>query len=157
MESEDFNLPSVARLELLSRIRGKIEYALVKPSFWAICHFADLHKLENLVQGNAEVLILLQSTAVQLVLQYRCKDGTQPDTPFDTCSNLICLQPGYHRWWSEGRFALKPVHVSGDKRELVCAFYWQPHYKHDDKVDLLLTPKSSHGLDCLGDGYKIWR
>ena len=77
-------------------------------------------------------------------------DPQHPDTGVESCFNLICLSPNAHKYWGNGRFALKPLKLSDDEKELTVQFFWQPQYNHklDDYVDLLREPLSSEGLDC---------
>lgn len=78
-------------------------------------------------------------------------DPQHPDTGVESCFNLICLAPSAHMIWDKGRFALKPLELSDDEKELTVQFFWQPQYKHkpDDRVDLLREPLSSEGLNLI--------
>ena len=57
------------------------------------------------------------------------RDANKPETPTDGCDNLICLSPTMHRWWNDGRFALKPISVFPDEKEVTMQFYWQPIFQ----------------------------
>jgi len=67
------------------------------------------------------------------------------DEPF----NLTCLAPHAHDVWSGGDFALKPLELSSDNRELTVQFFWQVRNKYEleSRIDLLAEPASSKGLD----------
>jgi hypothetical protein len=71
-----------------------------------------------------------------------------PDTGIEACFNLISLCPDAHWYWNKGRFALKPLEISDDKKKLTVQFFWQPQYSHENKdpVDLLEEPLSSRDL-----------
>jgi hypothetical protein len=75
-------------------------------------------------------------------------DPNHPDTGFEACFNLISLSPSAHWHWNKGRFALKPLEMSDDKKKLIVQFFWQPQYSHGnmDLVDLLEEPLSSRDL-----------
>ena len=84
-------------------------------------------------------------------------DLSKPELAIDSCDNLISLNAHAHILWNDGSFALKPVRLSDDKKELEIQFFWQPLYKHPDKVDLLQTPYSSEGLEDLGSDVFLCR
>ena len=75
-------------------------------------------------------------------------DPDNPDTGAEACFNLISLSPSAHLHWNKGRFALKPLEISGDKKKLTVQFFWQPQYSHGSKdpIDLLEEPLSSKDL-----------
>lgn len=81
-------------------------------------------------------------------------DPQHPDTGFESCFNLICLAKHAHGYWNSGRFALKPLSLSDDEKDLTVQFFWQPQYDHkyNDRVDLLKEPLSSEGLKFLKKG-----
>jgi HNH endonuclease len=86
-------------------------------------------------------------------------DPQNPDTGVEACSNLISLAPHAHDMWVRGLFALKPLAISTDRRELAVQFFWQPQgkYKSDDRINLLAEPTSSEGVNLVGDGYFLHR
>jgi hypothetical protein len=61
---------------------------------------------------------------------------------------LGALRRDAHDMWNKGIFALKPLELSADKRQLTIQFFWQPQYNHQlgSHVDLLKEPLSSKGL-----------
>jgi len=75
-------------------------------------------------------------------------DPNHPDTGVEACFNLISLSASAHWHWNKGRFALKPLEMSDDKKKLTVQFFWQPQYSHGNKdpVDLLEEPLSSRDL-----------
>ena len=48
MTSEDFNIPSPTRVELLKQIKHILENENVVPAFWAACQVADIEALRLL-------------------------------------------------------------------------------------------------------------
>ena len=85
-------------------------------------------------------------------------DLNHPDTGIEACFNLISLGPSAHWHWNKGRFALKPLEMSDDKKKLTVQFFWQPQYSHGSKdpVDLLEEPLSSRGLGFAEKGKKYF-
>ena len=84
-------------------------------------------------------------------------DAVNPEEAIDSCENLISLNAYAHIIWNDGSFALKPVGVSPDKKELDLLFFWQPHHRPPQKIDLLLIPPSSKQLDCCGPKRFLFR
>jgi hypothetical protein len=85
------------------------------------------------------------------VAEWRNKIFPNPnhsDTGVEACFNLISLGAEAHWHWNNGRFALKPLEISDDKKKLTVQFFWQPQYSHGNKdpVDLLQEPLSSRDL-----------
>ncbi|KAJ5817767.1 hypothetical protein N7447_007775 [Penicillium robsamsonii] len=67
--------------------------------------------------------------------------------PYDTelCENLLCLCPNAHRLWGSCYFALQPLHLRDDGKELITRFYWLPEVtRHkvqvQDKPSISLHP-----------------
>ena len=92
------------------------------------------------------------------IMRWRNKIFPDPSNPAfggEACFNLICLTPDAHAKWNKGIFALKPLKLSGDKKELTVRFFWQPQYdyKPGDRIDLLTKPTSSKGLKGIGTDY----
>ncbi|KAK2812732.1 hypothetical protein FQN50_001061 [Emmonsiellopsis sp. PD_5] len=78
------------------------------------------------------------------------RDPADPTTvSIDGCSNLLCMRGDLARCFSRSQFALRPVSLSEDKKELVVELYWQPQAPHTftDEVDILQLPCSSRDLD----------
>ncbi|KAJ5421085.1 hypothetical protein N7465_003604 [Penicillium sp. CMV-2018d] len=44
----------------------------------------------------------------------------------ELCENLLCLCPNAHRLWGACYFALQPLHLHDDGKELITRFYWLP-------------------------------
>lgn len=44
----------------------------------------------------------------------------------ETPENLMCLSPTLHRCHANGRFALQPIKMSEDEKQLTLRFYWLP-------------------------------
>ena len=42
----------------------------------------------------------------------------------DACHNLLCLSASAHRYFESAYFALKPISISDDEKELVVQFFW---------------------------------
>ncbi|PGG95396.1 hypothetical protein AJ79_10083 [Helicocarpus griseus UAMH5409] len=67
--------------------------------------------------------------------------------PKDGCFNMISLNKHLHSLWGAGRFALRPMEISADHKELKVEFHWQPKPSHGtEEIDLLTEPASSRGL-----------
>ncbi|KIX02871.1 uncharacterized protein Z518_08814 [Rhinocladiella mackenziei CBS 650.93] len=68
-------------------------------------------------------------------------------------TDLISLDAGVHMKWTKGLFALKPLRLSSDRRQLTVQFFWQVpgDYNIDSRVDLPTEPTSSKGLDIVGN------
>jgi hypothetical protein len=82
-----------------------------------------------------------------------------PDVGVERCFNLISLTPTAHDIRNMGRFALKPLELSPDRKKLTVQFFWQVSggYKIKSRIDLLTKPASSEGLDFVGDEYWLTR
>ncbi|PGH11409.1 hypothetical protein AJ79_04910 [Helicocarpus griseus UAMH5409] len=71
--------------------------------------------------------------------------------PKDGCFNMISLDKHPHALWGAGRFALRPIKISADLKELKVEFYWQPKPSHEtEEIDLLTEPATSRGLYKYG-------
>ncbi|KAJ5945244.1 hypothetical protein N7516_005412 [Penicillium verrucosum] len=46
----------------------------------------------------------------------------------ELCENLLCLSPDAHRLWGACYFALQPLHLRDDGKELITRFYWLPEF-----------------------------
>jgi hypothetical protein len=86
-------------------------------------------------------------------------NSQNPDIGVERCFNLISLSPNAHDMWNRGLFALKPLKLSRNRKELTVQFFWQVPGNHDIKsrIDLLTEPTSSEGLEIVGDGYFLNR
>ncbi|CAI7625508.1 unnamed protein product [Penicillium glandicola] len=73
---------------------------------------------------------------------------TQPESPVNDCTNLICLRRDLRSAWSNGLFALRPHRINDDKTEMEIEFYWQPKPDHKlfDAVDLSKEPISTKNV-----------
>src|SRR4051794_32089912 len=67
------------------------------------------------------------------------------------CFNQISLTPTAHGMWTRGEFALKPLELSSNRKELTVQFFWQVpgNYKIKSQIDLLTEPASSKGLEVI--------
>ena len=85
------------------------------------------------------------------------RDPFDPSVSLDGCHNRICLDPATHDSWIRGSFALRPVAVSEDEKQLTAQFYWQskPLHSRFDQVEVLQAPPSSKGL-IHGDGDMLY-
>lgn len=50
-------------------------------------------------------------------------DPNNPSTSLDDCFNLISLSAYEHAMWKKGLFALKPLALSDDKKQLTLQFF----------------------------------
>jgi len=86
--------------------------------------------------------------------------GSQnPDIGVQRCFNLISLSPDAQVKWNKGLFALKPLNLSRDRKELTVQFFWQVPGNYDigSRVDLLTEPTSSEGLEIVTNGHCLPR
>ena len=76
-------------------------------------------------------------------------NAEKPETGVDEPFNLISLGRDAHDMWNDGEFALKPLELSSDNKELTVQFFWQVLNKYDQesRMDLLTEPASTKGLD----------
>ncbi|EEH04553.1 conserved hypothetical protein [Histoplasma capsulatum G186AR] len=104
--------------------------AAAVPPFWKLLHF--FFEPDRLNRWRAEIF----------------KDPSNPTQTADGCHNMICLSPIAHEMWSRGQFALRPVSMSDDCKELTVKFYWQPKPPHDRfaSVNIQMAPNSSRDL-----------
>lgn len=104
------------------------------PSFWKLLHF--FFEPDRLNRWRAEIF----------------KDPSNPTKASDGCHNMICLSPMAHSLWARGLFALRPVSMSNDCKELTVQFYWEstPSHGRFDSVDILESPDSSRDLVQVG-------
>lgn len=63
----------------------------------------------------------------------------------ELCENLLCLAPHVHRLWVDCYFALQPLHLHDDGKELITRFYWLPEVMREtvqvqDKPSIPLHP-----------------
>jgi hypothetical protein len=86
-------------------------------------------------------------------------DSQNPDIGVEGCFNLISLSPDAHLMWTKGLFALKPLKLSRDRKELTVQFFWQVPGNYDlgSRIDLLREPTSSEGLDLVANGCWLTR
>jgi len=91
------------------------------------------------------------------VFESLCLQAESPNTGVDEPFNLICLTRDAHDMWNKGLFALKPLELSDDNKELTVQFFWQvPNkYELENRIDFLTPPASSKGLN-EGGGRRLF-
>jgi hypothetical protein len=72
----------------------------------------------------------------------------------ELCENLLCLCPNAHRYWGACYFALQPLHLRDDRKELITRFYWLPKVtphivQVQDKPSIPLHPYSKSLSICF--------
>ncbi|OQE18871.1 hypothetical protein PENFLA_c020G03745 [Penicillium flavigenum] len=72
----------------------------------------------------------------------------------ELCENLLCLCPDAHRYWGACYFALEPLHLRNDGKELITRFYWLPKVtphivQVQDKPSISLHPYSDFVSLCF--------
>ncbi|KIX04234.1 uncharacterized protein Z518_07788 [Rhinocladiella mackenziei CBS 650.93] len=84
-------------------------------------------------------------------------DPQNPNTGIDRCVNLISLDAGVYVKWTKGMFALKPLKLPTDRKELTVQFFWQVPGNYDivSRIDLLSEPTSSEGLEIVANGHGL--
>ena len=72
-------------------------------------------------------------------------------------ANLIALSRDAHNHWNNGRFALKPLDLSDDKKTLRIQFFWQKRHNasYQGAMSLLDVPDSTEGLHSYNDNFLI--
>ncbi|KAF9252796.1 hypothetical protein DTO006G1_2043 [Penicillium roqueforti] len=60
----------------------------------------------------------------------------------ELCENLLSLCPNAHRLWGACYFALQPLHLRDDGKELITRFYWLPEVTRQ-KVQIQAKPSIS--------------
>ncbi len=77
----------------------------------------------------------------------------------DSVENILCLDITMHTLWNSGLFALKPVSISDDQKELTLEFFWQRKtaVEMNGKIDLSYKPVSTRYLDCDNEGNRWYR
>ncbi|PYH95959.1 hypothetical protein BO71DRAFT_482503 [Aspergillus ellipticus CBS 707.79] len=72
----------------------------------------------------------------------------------EACSNLMCLVNIAHKLWEKALFALKPLSLSEDKKQLKIQFYWLPMNKYRLKMPVTTAPNPfPHNLPSNNDKY----
>jgi len=86
-------------------------------------------------------------------------DSENPNVGVDRCFNLLFLSRDAHDMWNRGLFALKPLNLSPNQKELTVQIFLQPPGKYEagDRIDLLTKPTSTKGLAVVGDGFDLHR
>ena len=99
-----------------------------------------------------EQIALWQKSAVTNLAHFNAFTNlAQPAAPINFCGQMIALDPLAHVLWYRGLFALKPIRISHDQRELEVQFFWQHRYRHRGRnIDITTTPRSSEGLQTWG-------
>lgn len=80
-------------------------------------------------------------------------DPLDPTRTTDGCHNRMCMNPEAHELWTRGAFALRPLEMSDDGKEILVEFFWQPRVSHNrfDVIPLSEVPSSSYGLTRSGE------
>ena len=72
----------------------------------------------------------------------------------ETCSNLMCLLNMARRLWELAVFALKPLSLSEDKRQLEVQFYWLPMNRYRQTMPVTAIPSPfPHNLSSTNAEY----
>lgn len=75
----------------------------------------------------------------------------------ETCSNLMCMTNLAHELWEKAVFALKPLSLSEDKRQLQVQLYWLPMNKYRRTMSVTAAPEPfPRNLSSTNDTYKTW-
>jgi hypothetical protein len=69
VNSEDYNIRSPERTQLLTRIKGIIDNALVSPAFWACCQLADIDCLQELTEWKESAILFTEKQLCALPMQ----------------------------------------------------------------------------------------
>jgi hypothetical protein len=73
----------------------------------------------------------------------------------ETVANMISLTSTLHTFHTQGAFALRPLQISNDKKQLELEFHWLVIEEREKgtRMNLLDMPKSSEHRTESGDGY----
>lgn len=71
----------------------------------------------------------------------------------ELCENLLCLAPHVHRLWGDCCFALQPLHLRDDGKELVTRFYWLPEAMRET---VQVQDKPSISLHPPAETFNLW-
>jgi len=79
-------------------------------------------------------------------------EGGQP------LENMITLTATLHVFFSQAVFALRPIRMTEDKKQLELEFHWLPKQMRSPQQPLnpLELPPSSRNRDCAGRGYRFY-
>jgi hypothetical protein len=71
----------------------------------------------------------------------------------DGVFNMLCLRPDLQRAWAQGRFALRPMSLSDDKKTMDLEFHWMPRYDHtyDTTISIVEQPLSTRNIDRVDE------
>ncbi|KAE8352481.1 hypothetical protein BDV28DRAFT_148992 [Aspergillus coremiiformis] len=74
----------------------------------------------------------------------------------NTCSNHLCLSYTVHDYWHSSFFALKPLEISADRKQLEVQFWWLPNLEFARRVLLTTAPILPRDLDHAPIGTKFF-
>jgi len=67
--NEDYNIRSMERTQLLTKIKEVIRGADVSPAFWACCQLADVSRLQTIAQADPDLILGYDDSVALLPLQ----------------------------------------------------------------------------------------
>lgn len=153
------------RAKILAQQRDQDACVLTRRKPYEVAHIFPHYMMharretlfDKLMPNFCELLLLFWTPdRVQRWREEIFSDPEHPDAGVETCLNMLCLGKDVHDMWSKGLFALRPVTISPDKRELLVEFYWQPKQTHTafENVQITKLPLSSKDLTSV-DAYEI--
>jgi len=89
-----------------------------------------------------------------LIMQWQESLFTENRT--EICENLITLSPGAHECWTASLFALKPLSIAEDQREMEVQFFWLRKYTRMPAVPATRRPVLSQNGENLRVGLYNW-
>ena len=69
VNSEDYNIRSLERTQLLTQIKGIINNAPVSPAFWACCQLAHMDSLEGVANSPETMIRFIMKLMLALPMQ----------------------------------------------------------------------------------------
>ncbi|KNG49415.1 hypothetical protein TW65_03585 [Stemphylium lycopersici] len=141
-KKRDGNLCAISRM-------GAVDVAHIYP--W--CAFGEKQKkTKNFWQTLA---MFWPAEKVNAWREKLFKDSNAQHRATETVENMLSLTATLHRFHSDGAFALRPIQMSDDKKQLELEFHWlvMEDREKNQKVDLLDEPLSSANLERSGKGY----
>jgi hypothetical protein len=70
--NEDYNIRSLERTNLLTKIKGVINNAPVSPALWACCQLADMNRLQTIVKSDRDMILGYENPLALIAVQCEC-------------------------------------------------------------------------------------
>ncbi|KAH8812328.1 hypothetical protein F5884DRAFT_750637 [Xylogone sp. PMI_703] len=80
----------------------------------------------------------------------RWKKALFTEARTEVCENLMTMCPNAHAYWGKSYFALKPLKVSEDNKEITVKFFWLRKHEGPNSIpvgDAPVLPANLHGVN----------